>query len=100
MTAPAGRCVRPGHPARRGAGPPALPGPAPGSAAAAMKPCEEEEEEGRAAAAGGGGGDPWKECVEVAVQLARRAGQVRESRPLPRAGPGCPVAGGAFPGEG
>uniref|UniRef100_A0A8C3TMH8 inositol-phosphate phosphatase n=2 Tax=Catharus ustulatus TaxID=91951 RepID=A0A8C3TMH8_CATUS len=77
VTAPAGRCVRPGHPARRGAGPPALPGPAPGSAAAAMKPCEEEEEEGRAAAAaGGGGGDPWKECVEVAVQLARRAGQI------------------------
>ncbi|KAM9303070.1 inositol monophosphatase 2 [Morus bassanus] len=45
-----------------------------------MKPCEEEEEEGGAAAAaaggGGGGGDPWKECVEVAVQLALRAGQI------------------------
>ncbi|XP_052643283.1 inositol monophosphatase 2 [Harpia harpyja] len=43
-----------------------------------MKPCEEEEEEGGAVAAGGGGGggDPWKECAEVAVQLALRAGQV------------------------
>ncbi|XP_050182154.1 LOW QUALITY PROTEIN: inositol monophosphatase 2 [Myiozetetes cayanensis] len=58
------------------AGPPAPPGPAPGSAAAAMKPCEEEEEEGRAAAAAGGAGDPWQECAEVAVQLARRAGQI------------------------
>ncbi|KQK78522.1 inositol monophosphatase 2 [Amazona aestiva] len=37
-----------------------------------MKPCEEEEDEGGAA----GGGDPWKECVEVAVQLALRAGQI------------------------
>ncbi|XP_040442191.1 inositol monophosphatase 2 isoform X1 [Falco naumanni] len=40
-----------------------------------MKPCEEEEEQGGAAAAGGGG-DPWKECAELAVQLALRAGQI------------------------
>lgn len=49
-----------------------------------MKPCGEEEEEEGAA---GGGGDPWKECLEVAVQLALRAGQVRaapRSPPQPR----------------
>lgn len=47
-----------------------------------MKPCEDEEEEGgSAAAAAGGGGDPWKECAEVAVQLALRAGQVRDPPP-------------------
>lgn len=38
-----------------------------------MKPRGEEEEEDGAA----GSGDPWKECAEVAVQLALRAGQVR-----------------------
>ncbi|KAF7245103.1 Inositol monophosphatase 2 [Varanus komodoensis] len=37
---------------------------------AAMKPSA-----GRGAAAGGAD-DPWKECVEVAVQLALRAGQI------------------------
>uniref|UniRef100_A0A8B9ZHV6 Inositol-1-monophosphatase n=1 Tax=Anas platyrhynchos TaxID=8839 RepID=A0A8B9ZHV6_ANAPL len=51
-----------------------------GAAAAAMKPCgEEEEEEGAAGGGGGGGGgggDPWKECLELAVQLALRAGQI------------------------
>ncbi|KAK2513281.1 Impa2 [Columba guinea] len=36
-----------------------------------MKPCEEEE-----AGAAAAGGDPWKECAEVAVQLALRAGQI------------------------
>lgn len=41
-----------------------------------MKPCEEE---GLGAAAGG---DPWQECMEVAVQLARRAGQVSSSKSL------------------
>nr|XP_010585168.1 inositol monophosphatase 2 [Loxodonta africana] len=34
-----------------------------------MKPCREDE----AAAAAG---DPWKECFEVAVQLALRAGKI------------------------
>lgn len=34
-------------------------------------------------------GDPWKECVEVAVQLALRAGQVSRSDALrPRGRPG------------
>nr|XP_012427356.4 inositol monophosphatase 2 [Taeniopygia guttata] len=76
VTAPGGVCAQGillGGRSWGRAGPPAPPGPSPGSAAAAMKPCEEEEEEGRAA---GGGGDPWKECAEVAVQLARRAGQI------------------------
>ncbi|KAM9225347.1 inositol monophosphatase 2 isoform 4-T5 [Dugong dugon] len=35
-----------------------------------MKPCGEDE------AAAAAAGDPWKECFEVAVQLALRAGQI------------------------
>lgn len=87
-----------------------------------MKPRGEEEEEEGAA----GGGDPWKECAEVAVQLALRAGQVRAvpRRPPQReercpparlrrggtgpgragngrwGGPGCSTAGASFPGGG
>lgn len=91
MTAPGGVCAQGillGGRSWAGSRAPRAPGAAPGSAAVAMKPCEEEEEEGRAAAAaGGGGGDPWKECAEVAVQLARRAGQVRAAR-CPRSGTG------------
>ncbi|XP_068955718.1 inositol monophosphatase 2 [Petaurus breviceps papuanus] len=45
-----------------------------------MKPCKEEEEAAAPQAAAGdgrgGGADPWKECAEVAVQLALRAGQI------------------------
>lgn len=45
-----------------------------------MKPCKEEEEAVAAQAASGdgssSGADPWKECAEVAVQLALRAGQI------------------------
>ncbi|XP_064299114.1 inositol monophosphatase 2 isoform X1 [Phalacrocorax carbo] len=53
-----------------------------------MKPCEEEEGgAAAAAAAGGGGGDPWKECVEVAVQLALRAGQQKVSHLRRHPGP-------------
>ncbi|KAJ7338675.1 hypothetical protein JRQ81_012577 [Phrynocephalus forsythii] len=40
-----------------------------------MKASREREGAAAVGGGGGGGGDPWKECLEVAVQLALQAGQ-------------------------